>query len=82
MTLRCNLVKGEEISNRVNAFLSDIEAVYRRHEMSIAHEDGHGCFIITDFSEHNLGWLNECYVEFEPKPAFKKLDCLSGNEDY
>ncbi|MED4883091.1 hypothetical protein [Bacillus smithii] len=38
-------------------FLKDIEKVYKKHGLSISHEDGHGSFIIEDYDEFNLRWL-------------------------
>lgn len=35
----------------LNAFLRDIEAVCKRHNISIGHEDGHGCFLILDYDD-------------------------------
>jgi len=43
----------------VEAFLTDIFAVCRKHQLSIAHEDGHGAFLIEEFKEYNLEWLDE-----------------------
>lgn len=41
----------------IEVFLDEIEAVCRKHGMSISHEDGEGNFEITEFSETNLAWL-------------------------
>lgn len=38
-------------------FMSEIAAVCRKYNLSIAHEDGHGAFIVEKFSETNLYWL-------------------------
>ena len=48
-------------SPAVDAFLSDLVEVYRRHGMSLAHEDGHGAFIVEPLSEANINWLNEAF---------------------
>lgn len=45
----------------VDAFLADIEAVFRKHGMSISHQDGHGAFEIEPLSEHNIEWLRAAY---------------------
>ena len=61
-----NYVKSKrEMNEKVDAFLSDIEEVCRSHGMSISHEDHHGAFIATDFSEENLKWLKACGMEFK-----------------
>jgi FAD/FMN-containing dehydrogenase len=55
---RWNIPLSEERENaKVDAFLEDIAAVCRRHGMSIAHEDGHGAFIIEKYSEMTRDWL-------------------------
>jgi len=42
----------------IDAFLKDIKAVYKKHNLSIAHEDFQGAFLIENFScKHNLDWL-------------------------
>lgn len=49
------------------AFLDEIEAVCRRHNLSIAHEDREGGFEIEPFSDDNMDWLREA-------GAFEKLE--------
>lgn len=44
-------------SSKLDAFLSDIVAVCRKHRLTIAHEDMHGGFRIARFSEANIEWL-------------------------
>lgn len=45
-------------SPKVDAFLDDIVAVCRKHNMSLGHEDSHGAFLVEDYSEENVRWLN------------------------
>lgn len=47
----------------VDAFLAEIEAVCRKHGMTISHEDGHGAFLVEPMSERNLEWLREARDE-------------------
>lgn len=42
---------------RVEAFLDAIVAVYRKHGMSLSHEDTHGAFKIERDSAENEEWL-------------------------
>lgn len=42
----------------IDAFLADIEAVCRKHGLSISHEDGHGGFLIEKFNEETMQWLH------------------------
>ena len=46
-----------QVVPEVDAFLSEILAVCRKHGMSIGHEDSHGSFIVQEFSEEGAGWL-------------------------
>jgi hypothetical protein len=41
----------------VDAFLSEVLEVCRKHGMSLGHEDHHGSFIVQEYSEENAGWL-------------------------
>lgn len=54
--------RQEAMRPRLDAFFADIEAVYRKHNMSISHQDAHGGFLIEEFDESNLEWLKaaEC----------------------
>lgn len=45
------------------AFLADITATYKRHGMSISHEDTHGAFVITDYSQRNVDWLHGAQLQ-------------------
>lgn len=53
-------VTEDQIARR-KAFLSDVEALMRKHNVSISHEDGHGAFILDDFEESNLEWLRDAH---------------------
>lgn len=43
----------------VDAFLAEIEAVCRKHNLSLGHEDEYGSFVVEEFSEQNVKWLND-----------------------
>lgn len=48
---------------KVDAFLADLIAVCRRHDMSLGHEDNHGAFEVhrgTD--EQMFEWLNAAHI--------------------
>lgn len=47
----------------VEAFLDDIEAVCRKHNISLSHEDTHGGFRIQAFDEGNIEWLRQASDE-------------------
>ena len=41
----------------VEAFLNEIEAVCRKHGLSISHEDTHGAFEIYPFDDESMAWF-------------------------
>lgn len=55
--------KKELPNSAVDAFIRDIVDVYKKHGMSIAHEDSQGAFIIEDCHDNNIEWLLESSVD-------------------
>jgi len=59
---RWHSAKRKNVTNhRIDAFLDDVVAVYKKHGLSISHEDGQGAFIIEPFSELKVLWLRHSY---------------------
>ena len=60
-------ISGKRIPtpDKMTAFFQDIIEVYRKHGLSISHEDGHGAFIIEPYSEANVEWLKDALKEYE-----------------
>lgn len=54
-------------SAEVEAFLSEIVAICRKHGLSLAHEDHHGAFEVHEFSEENVAWLTAAHVRLTTK---------------
>lgn len=52
----------EEDIRKEEEFLSDIKKVCQKHNRSISHEDGHGAFIIEEYDELNVNWLEEALL--------------------
>lgn len=50
--------------DRIGAFLDEIEAVQRKHGISIGHEDERN-FTLVPFSESTLHWLRAATIEGE-----------------
>lgn len=40
-------------------FIEDIIEVYKKHNLSLSHEDGHGAFIVDDYDQYNIDWLRQ-----------------------
>lgn len=46
-------------SKKIDDFIADIKAVYKKHNLSIAHEDSGGSLIIERLCKENIDWLEE-----------------------
>ena len=49
--------------NKIECFKEDVIKLCAQYELSIAHEDGHGNFIIQDFRESNIEWFNNAEID-------------------
>ena len=49
-------------SEKIDEFLLEIMQVCKKHNLTIAHEDYHGAFIIEGESESNLEWINNAHI--------------------
>ena len=45
------------------AFLDDLIEVCKKHGLSIAHEDGHGGFLVAPYNDHDAEWLRGADVD-------------------
>ena len=56
--------KGEFIETPANIvnFYNDIEAVCKRYDLSISHEDGHGSFELEPYCDDNIDWLRNSNI--------------------
>lgn len=55
------------MEDKIAKFLDELELLYRKYGLSIAHEDNHGAFIIERFSEDNLEWIKCAHRRVYPK---------------
>lgn len=53
--------KYRPTDEQLKAFFDDIETVFKRHKMTISHEDGFGAFIIDVYRERNIEWLKKAF---------------------
>ena len=61
-TKSCRIDMPKEMED----FLNDIKTICKKHNLSIAHEDYHGGFLIEEYDEDNIEWLfgaSKCYKD-------------------
>lgn len=46
-------------------FYDDLIEVFKRHNLSIAHEDYHGGFIIENYNDYNVKWLMDASLDID-----------------
>ena len=51
--------------NKIECFKEDVIKLCEQYGLSIAHEDGHGNFIIQDFRESNIEWFNNAEIDVD-----------------
>lgn len=54
-------------NKKVDDFIDDLLDVYKKHNMSLGHEDTHGGFIINEDCECNREWVGCASVDIEEK---------------
>lgn len=59
-----SMTAREHVSDQdIDEFLRELEELYRRHGLSLAHEDTHGAFLIEKLSEDNVRWVKDARRE-------------------
>ena len=62
---RWDCKKSKEVENlKVDEFINDIIDVYKKHNLSIGHEDDFGSFEIENISDNNIEWIQEAHKSF------------------
>jgi len=44
-------------------FIENVVALCKVHNLSLAHEDSQGAFIVTKYDENNIAWLRGAMVK-------------------
>ncbi len=57
-----------DTSSKVDEFLKELVELYKKHNLSISHEDKHGNFIIEEYAEENVKWIEDPYVKISEGP--------------
>ena len=55
-------IKSDKNSN-VTSFIKEVQDICRKYQISISHEDGHGLFILTDYNDLYIDYLNDAIDE-------------------
>lgn len=54
------------MKTKIQLFINDIIKVYKKHNLSLSHQDRHGAFEIEEYSKYNVSWLNDADDETGP----------------
>lgn len=68
-----------EMPDSMKKFIEDIISVYKKHNLSISHEDEHGAFIIDEYNEDNIGWLLSAYKRYKDRFCLSCRNSMSGD---
>lgn len=49
---------------KVTGFLEEYQQLCEKYGLSLAHEDNHGAFIITEYKEDNIDWVKSSLVHW------------------
>jgi len=55
-------VKTLTRKKEVDSFLKDLIKVYNKHNMSLAHEDNQGAFVIEKNKDENVKWVKSAII--------------------
>jgi len=70
---RWNLQKKKNIENKkVDEFLDEILAVFKKHNMSLAHEDAEGSFMVENYNSENIDWISTAIDNTSTKTETKE----------
>lgn len=62
-----DIVTRKEIeSPKADAFLDDLFELFKKHDISISHEDNHGGFILENYDKGNEEWMEGASINFKP----------------
>lgn len=60
---RWNIKLEQDTENKqADEFLSDIVSICVKHGLSLSHEDSHGAFLIEDYDEENISWIEDAAI--------------------
>ena len=50
-------------NSNVTSFIKEVQDICRKYQISISHEDSHGSFILTDYNDLYIDYLNDAINE-------------------
>lgn len=56
------ITREEEQNADVDAFLHEISIICKKYNLSLGHEDNQGAFLIEEFKNDNIEWLNAAHL--------------------
>jgi DUF4097 and DUF4098 domain-containing protein YvlB len=60
---RWSCEKKDYVENKkIDSFMEDLFKLYKKHDLSISHEDGHGAFIIEKMSDDDVKWMSAAHI--------------------
>jgi hypothetical protein len=60
---RIDYLKNQKVTNKkADNFLNEIISICKKYNLSIAHEDIGGAFIICNYDINNIKWLNSASI--------------------
>ena len=51
-----------ETPEKIVQFFNEIEAICKKYNLSISHEDGHGAFEIVPYEKYYMVWMREASI--------------------
>ena len=54
-----------DMPKEMEDFLNDIKTICKKHNLSIAHEDYCGVFLIEEYDEDNIRWLFDAVKNYK-----------------
>ena len=78
-----NLIENDDIEvpeNIIN-FLNEITKIYKKYNLSLSHEDGHGSFIIEKYDEYNIKLIENNDKKWKDKIKAKIEEVKDGTYD-
>lgn len=58
----CTQNKEIDAPWNVERFMEQVSRLCKEYNLSLAHEDRHGAFVIEEYKEENIEWLNGAYL--------------------